>query len=129
MKDTRHQRTLGASGISINGIGLGLMSLSGVYGASEDQNGINVIHRAIELGANFLDSAEMYGWGHNETLAAKALQGKRDQIVLVSKFGQVRRDDGSQGVTSPRVCARCLEEPEAPADRRHRPLLCPPHRP
>ena len=91
-------RTLGSSGLSIYPIGLGLMSLSGIYGASDDANGIQVIHEAIDLGANFLDSSDMYGWGHNEQLLGQALKGRRDQVVLASKFGQTRKEDGTQGV-------------------------------
>lgn len=91
-------RPLGGSGMSIYPIGLGLMSLSGIYGASDDENGIRVIHQALDMGANFLDSSDMYGWGHNEQLLGKALQGRRDQFILASKFGQVRKDDGTQGV-------------------------------
>lgn len=91
-------RALGHSSLRVHPIGLGLMSLSGIYGASDDANGIKVIHEAIELGANFLDSSDMYGWGHNEKLLSQALKGRRDQVVLASKFGQVKKDDGTQGV-------------------------------
>jgi aryl-alcohol dehydrogenase-like predicted oxidoreductase len=92
------KRVLGASGLRINPVGLGLMSLSGIYGASDDENGINLIRQAIDMGVDFLDSADMYGWGHNEHLVAKALHGCREKVVLATKFGQVRRDDGTQGV-------------------------------
>lgn len=92
------KRALGGSGLQINPIGFGLMSLSGIYGASDDDNGISLIREAIDMGVDFLDSSDMYGWGHNELLLAKALDGYRHRVVLSSKFGQVKRDDGTQGV-------------------------------
>ena len=95
MNSSISKNPLGASGLKVLPVGLGLMSLSGVYGQSSDANGISVIHRAIELGVNFLDSADMYGWGHNETLLGQALKGKRDGIVLATKFGQVKSDTGA----------------------------------
>ena len=92
------KRALGASGLQVSPIGFGLMSLSGIYGASDDENGTKLIQQAIDQGVDFLDSSDMYGWGHNETLLSKALPGYRDRVVLASKFGQVRREDGTQGV-------------------------------
>lgn len=89
---------LGPSALRVSPLGLGLMSLSGIYGASSDENGLAVIHRALDLGINFLDSADMYGWGHNESLLGKALRGKRDQVVVASKFGQTRSETGVNGV-------------------------------
>ena len=91
-------RCLGAARLSVSAIGLGLMSLSGTYGASSDDNGLSVIHHALDSGINFLDSADMYGWGHNETLVGKALQGRRDGVVLATKFGQTRQASGGNGV-------------------------------
>ena len=91
-------RPLGASGLQVSSIGLGLMSLSGIYGESSDDNGIAVIQHAIDRGVTFLDSADMYGWGHNETLVGRALKGRRDKVVLASKFGQTRLESGGNGV-------------------------------
>ncbi|MEI6384745.1 MAG: aldo/keto reductase [Betaproteobacteria bacterium] len=91
-------RPLGQSGISVTSIGLGLMSLSGIYGESSDDNGVAVIQHAIDHGINFLDSSDMYGWGHNETLLSTALIGRRDQVVLASKFGQTKGQAGANGV-------------------------------
>ena len=90
-------RTLGSSGLSVSPIGLGCMSLSGAYGKSNDDEAIRVIHHAIDRGVNFLDSSDMYGWGHNEELIGRALKGRRQGVVLATKFGQVKRATG-QGV-------------------------------
>ena len=97
--DTRASRRLGGSGLEVFPIGLGCMSLSGAYGKSDDDEGIRVIHHAIDRGVNFLDSSDMYGWGHNETLLGKALAGGlRDKVVLATKFGQTQRPGGANGV-------------------------------
>jgi aryl-alcohol dehydrogenase-like predicted oxidoreductase len=96
---TKEQRKLGASKLSVFPIGLGCMSLSGTYGKSDDAESIRVIHHAIDRGVNFLDSSDMYGWGHNETLLGKALAGgKRAKVVLATKFGQVQKPGGANGV-------------------------------
>ncbi|TAK81394.1 MAG: aldo/keto reductase [Betaproteobacteria bacterium] len=91
-------RKLGGTPIRISAIGLGLMSMSGVYGNASDEESIGVIHHAIDRGINHLDSADMYGWGHNEQLLGRALKGKRDKVVLATKFGQVKGADGKQGI-------------------------------
>jgi aryl-alcohol dehydrogenase-like predicted oxidoreductase len=92
-------RTLGASTLSVFPIGLGCMSLSGAYGKSDDAEAIRVVHHAIDRGVNFLDSSDMYGWGHNETLLGKALGGgRRGKVVLATKFGQTQRPGGANGV-------------------------------
>ncbi|MEY4123928.1 MAG: hypothetical protein RL770_509 [Pseudomonadota bacterium] len=95
---TNPTRPLGKSGIPVTSIGLGLMSLSGIYGESSDENGVAVIQHAIDQGINFLDSADMYGWGHNETLLSTALKGRRDKVVLATKFGQTKGEAGGNGV-------------------------------
>ena len=94
------QRELGRSGIKVSAIGLGLMSMSGVYGTASDEESIRVIHHALDQGINFLDSADMYGWGHNEELLGKALKGRRSGVVVATKFGQVKGSDGKQGLDS-----------------------------
>lgn len=92
-------RRLGGSDLSVFPVGLGLMSLSGAYGKSDDEAGIRVIHHAIDRGVTFLDSSDMYGWGHNETLLGRALAGgRRGKVVLATKFGQVQRPGGANGV-------------------------------
>lgn len=92
------ERPLGRSGATISAIGLGCMSLSGVYGDADDEASIRLIHEAIEMGVTHLDSSDMYGWGHNETLLGRALAGRRDRVLLASKFGQVRREGGANAV-------------------------------
>jgi aryl-alcohol dehydrogenase-like predicted oxidoreductase len=91
-------RRLGNTGVEISAIGLGCMgmvSTKGVYGPSDDAQNIRVIHRALELGVNFLDTADIYGMGVNEELVGRALKGKRDQAILATKFGNVPRADGT----------------------------------
>ncbi|MGZ3411141.1 MAG: aldo/keto reductase [Xanthobacteraceae bacterium] len=88
------KRNLGASGISVASIGLGCMSLSGAYGPSADDTGIALIHAAIDSGVDFIDTSDMYGWGHNEELVGRALKGKRDKVVLATKFGNRGGKDG-----------------------------------
>ena len=73
-------------------------SLSGVYGPADDNESLTLIQKAIDLGVNHLDSSDMYGWGHNETLIGKALQGRRDQVILATKFGQVQNPGGPNQV-------------------------------
>ncbi|HYX66963.1 MAG TPA: aldo/keto reductase [Burkholderiales bacterium] len=108
-------RTLGSSGIKVSAIGLGLMSMSGIYGNANDEESIRVIHYALEKGINMLDSADMYGWGHNEELLGKALKGwrgggRRDGVIVATKFGQTKSADGKQGVDgSPAYVLRACE--------------------
>jgi len=104
------RRRLGGSGPEISAIGLGCMSLSGVYGTSDDAAGIALIRRAIDLGVDHFDSSDMYGWGQNEELLGRALEGRRDGIVIATKFGQTRRPGGANGVDgSPAYLARACE--------------------
>src|SRR4029079_11438839 len=91
-------RTLGSSGIKVSAVGLGLMSMSGTYGNANDDESIRVIHYALEKGISFLDSSDMYGWGHNEELLGKALKGRRNGVIVATKFGQTKSADGKQGV-------------------------------
>jgi aryl-alcohol dehydrogenase-like predicted oxidoreductase len=91
-------RTLGKSQLKVSAIGLGLMSMSGVYGSAADDESIALIHYALDKGINFLDSADMYGWGHNEELLGKALKGRREKAIVATKFGQVKTADGKQDV-------------------------------
>jgi aryl-alcohol dehydrogenase-like predicted oxidoreductase len=92
------KRKLGRTPIEVTAIGLGCMSMSGVYGNANDDESISVIHHALERGINHLDSADMYGWGHNEQLLGRALKGRRDKVVVATKFGQTKGADGRQGI-------------------------------
>src|SRR6266481_4718653 len=104
------RRRLGRIGPEVAAIGLGCMSLSGVYGTSDDEAGIRLIHRAVELGVDHFDSSDMYGWGQNEELLGRALKGRRDGIVIATKFGQTRRPGGANGVDgSPAYIAQACE--------------------
>src|SRR5262245_5676440 len=108
---TMEYRKLGNSGLSVSAIGLGCMSMSGIYGKSDDEQSIAVIHRALDLGITLVDSSDMYGWGHNEELVGRALKGRRERAVLVTKFGQVQSPDGKGNLVdgSPAYVARACE--------------------
>ncbi|MGE0700374.1 MAG: aldo/keto reductase [Hyphomicrobiaceae bacterium] len=103
------RRRLGKSDLLVSAVGLGCMPLSGVYGPADDAQSVALVQHAIEQGINHLDSSDMYGWGHNELLLARAIAGRRDKVVIASKFGQVRREGQENGVDgSPaHVAAAC----------------------
>ena len=112
MGDTvvRQRRRLGKAGPEVSAVGLGCMSLSGVYGTSDDAAGIALIRRAIDLGIDHFDSSDMYSWGENEEVLGRAVQGRRDAVVIASKFGQTRRPGGANGVDgSPAYIAQACE--------------------
>src|SRR6266853_234418 len=101
------RRRFGKAGPEVSAIGLGCMSLSGVYGTSHDEAGVRLIHRAIELGVDHFDSSDMYGWGQNEELLGRALKGRRNGIAITTKFGQTRRPGGVDG--SPAYISQACE--------------------
>src|ERR687884_312476 len=88
-------RSLGQGGLEVSAIGLGCMGMSEFYGEPDDQESVATIHRALELGVSFLDTADMYGVGRNEELVGEAIRGRREGVVLATKFGNVRGEDGS----------------------------------
>jgi aryl-alcohol dehydrogenase-like predicted oxidoreductase len=95
---TNPRRHLG--GLAVPALGLGCMPLSGVYGEANDATSEDLIRYAIDRGATHLDSADMYGWGHNESLVGRAIKGRRDKVVLATKFGQTKptQPGGANGV-------------------------------
>jgi aryl-alcohol dehydrogenase-like predicted oxidoreductase len=105
------QRTLGKQGLTVSTLGLGCMGMSEFYKGGSEEESIATIHRAIDLGVTFLDTADMYGPFKNEELVGRALRGRRDRVVLATKFGNQRGADGSfQGVNGrPEYVRACCD--------------------
>lgn len=107
-------RQFGTTDFKVPPLGLGCMSMSGAYGPADDDESIATLHRAFDLGINFLDTSASYGNGHNHELIRKALRGRRERVVIHSKSGSIRSEDGQTlGGGSPEyltsVCERSLE--------------------
>jgi aryl-alcohol dehydrogenase-like predicted oxidoreductase len=90
-----HTRTLGHSDLTVSALGLGCMGMSEFYTNAGEEESIRTIHRALDLGVTFLDTADMYGPFRNEELVGRAIRGRREQVVLATKFGNVRGEDGA----------------------------------
>src|ERR1700712_1381089 len=88
------KRTLGSAGLEVSAEGLGCMGMSEFYGEADQGEAVATIHRALELGVSFLDTADMYGPFTNEKLVGKAIAGRRGEVVLATKFGNVRGENG-----------------------------------
>jgi aryl-alcohol dehydrogenase-like predicted oxidoreductase len=100
--------------LEVSAIGLGCMSMTPIYGEPDENEAMATIHRAIELGVDFIDTADAYANGKNETLVGRALQGRRDKVVLATKFGNIRYPDGRRDVNGApeyvrEACENCLK--------------------
>jgi aryl-alcohol dehydrogenase-like predicted oxidoreductase len=100
--------------LRVSAIGLGCMGMTPIYGEPDEDECIATVHRAIELGINFIDTADVYGAGKNEELVGRALRGRRDKVVLATKFGNIRKPDGGQDVDGrpgyvPQACDASLK--------------------
>ena len=107
-------RNLGDQGLRVPAIGLGCMGMSTAYGERDDESSTRAIHRAIERGAGFIDTSDAYGNGVNEELVGKAIAGKRDRVILTSKFGNIRLLDGGREIVGrpdyvPQACDASLK--------------------
>ncbi|HEY6541374.1 MAG TPA: aldo/keto reductase [Ktedonobacteraceae bacterium] len=103
-------RALGRQGLVVSALDLGCMGMSQSYGPADERESIATIHRAIELGMFFLDTANVYGDGHNERLVGRAIADRRNRVILATKFG-LRRDDGSMGISGrPEYVKACCDE-------------------
>lgn len=89
------RRTLGRQGLTVSAIGLGCMGMSDFYGPADDATSLAVLHHALDIGVNFLDTADMYGVGANERLLSQLLATRRGEVVIATKFGNVRAPDGT----------------------------------
>ena len=89
------RRRLGSQGPEVSALGLGCMGMSDFYGPADDAQSLAVLHHALDIGVNFLDTADMYGIGANERLLSRVLLARRDEVVVATKFGHVRTPDGT----------------------------------
>jgi aryl-alcohol dehydrogenase-like predicted oxidoreductase len=108
---TMQTRNLGSQGLLVSALGLGAMGMSEFYGETNDEESIATIHRALDLGVTLIDTADMYGVGHNEELVGRAIRDRRDSVVLATKFGNVRGPNGERlGIDgSPQYVAKACD--------------------
>jgi aryl-alcohol dehydrogenase-like predicted oxidoreductase len=105
------QRALGSQGLSVSALGLGCMGMSQSYGAADEKESLAVFDRALEVGVTFLDTANVYGVGHNEQLVGRALAGRRDRFQLATKFGIAGINDGKMAINGrPEYVRQCCAE-------------------
>src|SRR5579864_7561009 len=90
-----HYRRLGKSSLVVSGLGLGCMGMSEFYGETDDSESVATVHHAIDCGVTFLDTADMYGMGRNEELVGRAISSRRHEVIVATKFGNVRGPDGA----------------------------------
>ncbi|HUY10479.1 MAG TPA: aldo/keto reductase [Candidatus Dormibacteraeota bacterium] len=110
-KEDFPKRRLGSQGLVVSAIGLGCMGMSQAYGSADETESLATIDRALELGICFLDTANAYGEGHNEKLLGRALEGRRDRVVLATKFGVLRDGAMAGGISGrPEYVRSCCEE-------------------
>lgn len=102
-------KQLGKSGLEVSAIGLGCMGMSIAYGPASDTDSIKTLQKAIDLGVTFIDTADMYGWGHNETLIGKAIKNQRNKVVIATKMGFIQKEDGFAINTSPDYIRKACE--------------------
>jgi aryl-alcohol dehydrogenase-like predicted oxidoreductase len=98
LEETMKYRQLGKSGLEVSAIGLGCMGMSQSYGPGDDEESVQTVHRALDLGVTFLDTADVYGRGANETLVGRAIRGRRNEVVLATKCGIIPGPSGPTGV-------------------------------
>ena len=125
------KRQLGSQGLEVSAIGLGCMGMSDFYGGRDEAEAVATLHRALELGVTMLDTADMYGVGSNEELVGRAIKGRRDGVVIATKFGNVRAPDGKPlgRQRQARLCPLGLRgQPAAAGGGGDRPLLPAPGR-
>src|SRR5690349_907921 len=89
------RRQLGRQGPEVSASGLGCMGMSDYYGARDEAEAVSTIQRALDLGCTFLDTADIYGLGRNEELVGRAIKGRRGEVIVATKFGNVRAPDGT----------------------------------
>ena len=110
MQHVFFQRQLGRSGVETAAMALGCYSMSNAYGTRSDDESLQVIRRAVDQGISLIDTADYYGWGHNEQLVAAALRGRRHEVLISSKFGYVRADKGLGVCGDPAYVGKACDE-------------------